>query len=149
MTKKERLKHIEDLYTSWKISEGEYKSLLLTNKIDMNKQGMIDAIYEKIANKELNHLRITELETMITLDEEFNFYTNELRHTLKILLAKEKEFKTINKPVMIWDVLDYELKEWEWDYEDTTEICEIWEHKRKPIEEQSEETIKYVYNLTK
>jgi len=32
MTKKERLKHIEDLYLSWKISEGEYKSLLLTNK---------------------------------------------------------------------------------------------------------------------
>ncbi len=58
-------------------------------------------------------------------------------------------------PVKIGDVLDrmeeikstIELRSSQycaWLYD---EICILWGHKRKPIEEQSEECIDYIYNL--
>lgn len=56
-------------------------------------------------------------------------------------------------PVMIWCVLDYtEVKEllYEEDWTNIQEyIIEYWENKRLPIEEQSEECIKYIFNLIK
>jgi len=59
---------------------------------------------------------------------------------------------TWHSPVMIWDVLDWmQPKYWIWipDLENRSEVCMKREHKRKPIEEQSEECIDFIYNLIK
>ena len=59
-------------------------------------------------------------------------------------------------PVMIWDVLDYweNLEEnknywWYYQYEVIKDIIEFWKEKRKPIEEQSDDTIEFIFNLIK
>ncbi len=96
----------------------------------MTKKIMLEAIYKEIANKE-NKTRICP-------------YCDE------VLWIKNR--------VLIWDVLDYEEKnDFIWDIEDCDlinlktahwhSIRNLWEFKRLPIEEQSEETIKYIYNL--
>ena len=52
-------------------------------------------------------------------------------------------------PVMIWDCLSYfNAKTIGVDYT-TNDILKFWTKKRKPIEEQSDETIEYIYNLIK
>ena len=53
-------------------------------------------------------------------------------------------------PVMIWDVLDWMYKWYNeidvlWVIDDI--IHNEWDNKRKPIEEQSDECIEYIYNL--
>ncbi len=78
--------------------------------------------------------------------------------------------KIIWHPVMIWDVLDWiysdkyehnkekcKIHDFKWEYEDFfwwlwVEVMILAErrwHKRKPIEDQSEECIEFVYNLIK
>lgn len=56
-------------------------------------------------------------------------------------------WKIIWHPVMIWDVLDYFWeKEWAMTLD---EILRVWEKKKFPIEDQSDNCIDYVYNLIK
>jgi len=57
------------------------------------------------------------------------------------------EPKTIQLPVMIWDVLDWIEKQDNWEYIDNVEVINIWKNKKLSIEEQSDECIKYIYNL--
>lgn len=51
-------------------------------------------------------------------------------------------------PVMIWDVLDW-IKQITIHYDEILSLLELREHKRKPIEYQSEECISFIYNLIK
>ena len=71
-----------------------------------------------------------------------------------------KEYKVIWHPVMIGDVLDYMFRceDWtrnEWIIDEVIEKLIMpqskyqWWNKRKPIEEQSEQCIDYVYDLIK
>ena len=88
----------------------------------MDKNKMISEIYKEIANKE-NKTRICP-------------YCDE------VLWIKNR--------VLIWDVLDWidNKKMTDWDKSvNRLNIVAIWKNKRLPIEEQSEETIKYIYNL--
>lgn len=72
------------------------------------------------------------------------------------------ECKTLwQAPVMIWDVLGYKYRyinlpkskenswhyEFDWEVEDMVLLIDLWEEKRLPIEEQSEECIDYIFNL--
>jgi len=60
-------------------------------------------------------------------------------------------------PVMIWDVLDWiiknihEIKHYNcdlcWRVDILEDMLGLWENKRKPIEEQSAETIDFIYSL--
>ena len=54
-------------------------------------------------------------------------------------------------PVMIWDVLDWQYKTpWVTSCPNTRkELVEQWGEFRKPIEEQDDECIEYIYNLIK
>lgn len=66
----------------------------------------------------------------------------------------------IGHPVMIWDVFDYINEKkitmfWSdvsWanyirSWEQSINIFNLWEHKRKPIESQSDECVSFIYDL--
>lgn len=56
------------------------------------------------------------------------------------------------QPVLIWDIFNWTW--WNiyscqdcWSVSRNAEIFQLWEYKNKPIEEQSDECIDYIYNL--
>lgn len=115
----------------------------------MTKEEKIKAIYEKIADKTKNF--------WCKIERQWNYYiVIEWRHfiyekTWKYLKTtsqsiEELSCESIWHPVMIWDVLDYIEEKWEYNWE-VWDILALWIFKRKPIEEQSEECIDYVFNL--
>ncbi len=62
--------------------------------------------------------------------------------------------KPNNENILIWDVLHYYFKEYKlWTfnmYNDTTrELLDVWQDKRKFINEQSDDCIEFVFNLVK
>jgi len=129
----------------------------------MNKEQKIKAIYDKIANKELTFGCKAKIEDynwteynviIVNLKEWYYKIWDELRFINEFELETEK---IIGHLIMIWDVLDYLNIETvnnliDFNYEDITEewkIINLWKYKRKPIEEQDDEVIDYIYNLTK
>ena len=93
----------------------------------MNREQKIEAIYDKVADKILNPL--------------FNVTSTK---------------KHIYSQVRIWDVLDYLEKDVSWINYSTDKtllmvtivwLLNRWKEKRKPLEEQSDETIDYLFNL--
>lgn len=130
----------------------------------MNTQDKIKAIYEKIADKTLSFGCNLKIKYPLTNQE----MTTKFIHKFKYIHNEEEEFcthlrednfeenefldafdyKIIWHPVMIWDVLDY----YRWDsWVNVGVICILdkWNYRRKPLEEQSEECINYIYNLIK
>ena len=118
----------------------------------MEKEIMIKAIYEKIADKTLSFGCV------------YSYYSNEwnlLYDTIIDTICNEWIVDIIWHSVMIWDVLDYiDSIEFnhpngfiKWNQEKYPIIIDTlftdWDYKRKPIEEQSEECIEYIYNLIK
>lgn len=124
----------------------------------MTKQDMIDKIYETIADKTLNFGCLvkdlnskTELYWKLVKYTKFKQDPNITNCYLKFNYSSELKIldihssKIIWHPVLIWDVLDYLqgnnlLSE-------CVEILWVRNNKRKPIENQSDFTIKYVYDL--
>lgn len=131
----------------------------------MTKQQKIDAIYAKIANKELSFwceikkwnvfLKIIWSEvwwTFILIWPWFRKYIAEIEE-----IAKSK---IIGHPVMIGDVMEY-FNEWniviswfEWmqkseiiKWEKTLHLINFWKKLTKPIEDQTDDCIDFVYNL--
>lgn len=132
----------------------------------MNREELIKAIYKKIADKTLNEwclvelweweiIKINRVNKIATLDKIYHFMYSDFTNSNSYL--KETEFPNMNiiwHPVMIWDVLDYENINWKyvdllWRPKGYQVICDKWEHKKKPIEEQSDDCIDYIYNLIK
>lgn len=96
----------------------------------MNREQKIEAIYEKIANKEKNDAQYMLDELNANWDIDYDNYSE---------LCDLVEDK-----LMIGDVLEW------WDFEWTEDVfCKMWKYKCKPIEEQTDECIDYVYNLSK
>lgn len=129
----------------------------------MNKQDKINAIYEKIANKELNKWCVVN-------DTDYNTWKAEIFAEYWsrnwIMLRQEdlskpyierktdvEDWEIIWHSVLIWDVLDYL---WEQinpargtAFDFISKILLKWEKKRLSIQDQSEECIDYIYNLIK
>ncbi len=111
----------------------------------------IKAIYEKIANKELNFgckVKNKQLWTIWFLTEIKEDYINILTNNW-IYSLLNYNIEIIGHPVMFWDVIYFLEKNWYdlfW-----TEILEelliVWKDKRKSIDELSEHVISYIYNL--
>lgn len=137
----------------------------------ITKEEMISKIYEKVSDKTLSFgCKMVEWWTTYIFlykksidssNKEYNIYLNPITK-----LEYQKSFidKIIWHPVMIWDILDYiyinkdELFfQWDMDMQNFASyfsvsiwwLLEKWEHKRKPLEEQSDDCIKYIYNLIK
>lgn len=136
----------------------------------MDRKEKIKVIYDTIANKERTfgcnyiikdrdwheyEVRETEWECVnltywdsYEVDEWYDSY--DINYLVSI----------IGHPVMIWDVFDYineEKIDVVWSNSSCTidardggqsiDIFNLWEHKRKPIEEQSDECINFIYSL--
>lgn len=135
----------------------------------MERKEMIQAIYEKVADKTLSFGCMIKIwNSNVSYIVLWNPYKN--NDDLWYWVHKEpvyweclywdisshrNDIEIIWHKVMLWDFLDYiekikdkkqlestEYYAWLYDY-----ICIKWEHKRKPIEEQSNECIKYVFDL--
>lgn len=126
----------------------------------------IDFIYEKIANKDLTFgckifhkvdWKRSFKARIITdkIEKDYGtFYWVKLEFENSITWLQEKEMEIIGNPVMLGDVLD-----WIYDNEmtlfedtwinhiiDTTIKLWIW-NLRKPLEDQSDDCIDFIYNL--
>ena len=129
----------------------------------MNKQTMIDEIYEEMANKELTFWcrihRSTFNDELIFLEDR-----EEVNNKLEYLWFDEKhreilliddEMQIIWHPLLIWDVLDWiqsskgEINNSNiWTiWKQQINIMDLFKHKRLPIEQQSTECITYIHNL--
>lgn len=123
----------------------------------MTKQDMIDKIYEKIADKTLSFgcriRRYYNQDDTFLYIEDYRSYTeygiiwwiNKRFYKLKTDPIEFWKNIIIWHPVLIWDVLDYLQSNLL--LSECVEILWLRNNKRKPIEEQSESTIKYVYDL--
>lgn len=140
----------------------------------LTREEKIQAIYKKIANKDLSFgckiktesknkryssvwrissdegdyyidIRVSEWQEYLTSPREWN----EIISDEGVLWYNRK---IIWHPVMIWDVLDYGQLNWLWlcsknDY--TDEILLKWSFKRKPIDDQPDETVDFIHSLLK
>ena len=133
----------------------------------MTREEQIKAIYEKIADKTLSRWCLIEFNMfkwwqffriVDVVDDCETYEILELKYMMSWFLDNiSMDFlndETIRwftikwHPVMIWDVLDYYRGE-SWVNVGVLTILEKWNYKRKPIEEQSDECIEFIYNLIK
>mgnify|MGYP006910657885 CR=1 FL=1 len=125
----------------------------------MNKSDKIEAIYEKIADKQLKFWCIIKYK--YNWKEYINTYLSQnprnMRHqiimksiwcadTWKVCTINKKDItKIIWHKVMIWDVL------YNWNWNTTTHelvVRWLWRYLKYPIEEQTDDCIDFVHNLT-
>lgn len=116
----------------------------------MTKEEKIKAIYEKIADKTLSFGCWVMVDKFVSKRQICTIVYRDDKNDMDYFYTKEKWNVYIEDiiwhPVMIWDVLDYIEDKWEYNWE-MWDILALWILKRKPIEEQSEECIDYVFNL--
>lgn len=130
------------------------------------KQEMLKKIYEVIADKTLSFGCMIKWRQM---PEEIVILTRTTDYTISILIKKniykdidrnpkEKEYEIIWHQVMLWDVLDWiEQKNTEpnqliWWYsvgDINLNLRHLRTNKRKPIDDQSDECIDFIYSLIK
>ena len=116
-------------------------------KFMITKQQKIDAIYKKIARKDLDFWCIVESkwgQSVFLADRNRReiFRTN---YRIVDFIGQDEPMKIIGHPVMIGNVLDYFWnKKWLMTLD---RILRFWEEKTKTIEDQSDECIDFIYNL--
>lgn len=129
----------------------------------MTREEKIRAIYKEIANKEitLGCKIFIEGEKWVIVDEDKYWeWIATLRGDWWVTREKpEYEFEVVGHPVMIGDVIDWIELYWSGYAQDLRFSKERkrkidiillqWDKKRKPIEEQSDECIDFIYNLIK
>ena len=120
----------------------------------------INKIYEKIANKELiweaftaddEYKKVVSKKLSEAFKKEHNFNESHTKIAMQMCVFQSQIIiswiQIIDKEVkvMIWDVLEWVYLNIEnkivWN------LLAIWNDWRKPIEEQSDECIDYIYNL--
>lgn len=127
----------------------------------MNKQEIIDKIYEVVADKTLSFgcniyfsvrnewdyfSYITEYPNFTYLVDNHKIVTHDIKDwCLKCWLERWDEKKIIWHPVMIGDLLDYMQSNYM--LGECIDLLWVRNDKRKPIDEQSEYCIRYVYDL--
>lgn len=131
----------------------------------ITKQQKIDAIYEKIARKDLSFgCRIFHkiddkkwFEWKIIISEtktfDSNFYWILVKNKSEVCWLQENEMEIIGHPVMFGDLYDYFYDiSYKLPYDDFSEfinsLVKDYQYKlRLPIEDQSDELIDFIYNL--
>lgn len=150
---------------------------MTTNTTTSSREEMIREIEKIVANKELSFgCRIVENNTIYNIQDAYWCYVGWDWDIYREWWDSDEDIeieieKIIWHPVMIWDVMDFiwnnlvskifsspeseeeadQLNSLIQDFinQKTGEIIELWNLKRKPIEEQSNECIEFVYNLIK
>lgn len=136
----------------------------------MNRQQKIDAINDVIARKDLNFgcktfhkvdWKRSFKARIITdkIEKDYGtFYRVKLDSENSVTWLQEKEMEIIGHPVMLGDVIDYINEDiypgagydhvFYHSWESVVDVVNLWEEKRKPIEDQPDDCIDYVYKLT-
>lgn len=127
------------------------------------KQENIKTIYEKISDKTLSFW--CNIKYMFSWKEYCNTYiwrnpfTNKIQlvmnniwcvDTGKIVSIWKKDItKIIWKPIMIWDIFDWQIINSKHSNitEERLKIIWLWKFLKYPLEEQTEECINYIFNL--
>ena len=111
----------------------------------MNKQQKLEAIYEAMADKTLSEWCIAFNKVSWTNDIVWNICINcddKLFEPRFDRFMEKDEYKIIWHPVRIWCVLEY------WDFEWTEHaLLNLWDNKRLPIDDQSDDAISFVFDL--
>lgn len=137
--------------------------------MEITREQKIDKIYEVIANKKLTfgckvkykYEKTKENSCIITKVEYNPTFTS--FYTTNWYIQSEKVISEIIwHLVMIWDILHYNSIMWgnlfeviiKWNrdnyfYENDLFINKYWNKKNKPIEDQSDECIEFIFNLIK
>ena len=131
----------------------------------MNREQKIEALYNKIADKTLSLLCKIKIKNRLTWRiciTEFldwldwfilSFDKTHLKYKWEMCMWWDEEIEDMLEiiwhTIYIGDVLDYIEND---DYFETItdiqqELIELWGHKRKPLEDQSDECIDYLFNL--
>ena len=118
----------------------------------MNREEQIKAIYEKVADKTLSFGCVTQHtnpRNWDTFRHTFIWDDRAIRNWQVYGCSCFEDDEIIWHPVMIWDCLSYFNQRTIWVDYTTKDILYFWWAKRKPIEEQSDECIEFIYNLIK
>lgn len=128
----------------------------------MNKQEMIDKIYNVIATKRKEYCKLCPRCNSKVSREEFSDWSrtsHEAYECRKCWELNYSEWEQIdskgdsiieyNNPVMIGDLLDWIYKKWSWKglFHHFNTIAPNRVEMRKPIDDQPMECIEYIYNL--
>ncbi len=118
----------------------------------MTRQQKISAIYKKIANKNLTlgcKIVLIDYFWVKTINQEVDWFGKfEICWDIsRVFTSKDIEVIIWHK-LLIWDILDYHNKEnhwyllnsWQW-----VELFGLWEHPRKPIEDQNNKCIDFIH----
>ena len=125
------------------------------------REEMIEAIYKKIADKTLKiwtkikrKVNWKMIDDIILWKKDDCIYRTDLWYVN--IITQVLDFEKYN-PVMIWDVFDYfqietaiELfdMDYSWPQDNWySKVFNKWKYKRLPIEKQSDECIKFVFDL--
>jgi len=89
--------------------------------------------------------------TTFTMEDKIKAIYEEIANKGFIYSRLQKDYIEKDKPVMIWDVLDWRTKlndsKSVYFDEKIVKLLALWDTKRLPIEKQSEECIDYIFNL--
>ena len=124
----------------------------------MDRQGKIKAIYKEIADKTLSFWCkiIYEADLHFIIENDWISYIRLVDNEWCVLHLYENiirnHWKIIWHPVILGDIIEYIDNMW---YDENTytytnnieNIIKLWVERKKPIEEQSDDCINYIYNL--
>lgn len=152
------------------------KTMNISDNNKPTKEEMLEVIQDKVWDKTLSKWCIvndtdywTGLAEIFSEDySERAFIMLRINDLSKPYLERKKDvedWEVIWHPVMLWDFLDYIdthklediyfekqkpfVQEVKWYIPLISVISYCWQYKRKPISEQSDECIEYIYNLVK
>ena len=123
---------------------------------------MLDFIYKKVANKDLSFgckLLNPHSKQILKFSKRSSYNPKENIEAVSVywnylIIIKKDLFEIIWHDVLIWDVFNWTW--WNiyscedcWSISRNAEIFKLWEYKCKPIDDQSDECIEYIYNLLK
>ena len=128
----------------------------------MTREEKIKAIYKEMANKEASFgckakhttqrwliYDVVMIWQMIYWEKYF-VRSDSLWYDVEWVYEKDWTFETIWHPVMIWTIFErYSSSRWFINAQFVMELIDKWTWYDRPIEEQSDECVNFVYSLTK
>lgn len=135
---------------------------MTTNTTTSSREEMLKYLIDIISDKEVIRQGNTPFFPMKILKAEGRLFFKNKKNEYKEIEKWIDSFLIYQHPVMLGDVIAYcEEQCLEWDIEKLygveympigkinlpTNIFTLWEEKRKPITEQSDDCVKFVYNL--
>lgn len=127
------------------------------NPMPITKQEKIDIIYKKIARKDIDLWCKIKLKTGVINTAVWKPAWSLINCLFFRQIRLDNIGEIIGHPVMIGDVIDYINEDismgagydqvFYHSWESVVDTIKLWEEKRKPIEEQSDKCINFIYSL--